>query len=67
MFLRLADLVVEAVAMVVTELVCVGQVAVYSTSESLAFLQPPNNFQQVCFLAFIEFAFSTALPLVMSM
>ena len=34
MFLCLADLVVEAVAMVVAELVSVGQVAVYSTAES---------------------------------
>ena len=42
MFLRVADLVVEAVAMVVAELVCVGQVAVYSTAESCAFLQSAN-------------------------
>ena len=61
MFLRFADLVVEAVAMLVAELVCVGQVAVYSTAESCAFLQSPNVFKQVFFLAFTEFASSTWL------
>ena len=66
MFLRFADLVVEAVAMLVAELVCVGQVAVYSTAESCAFLQSPNVFKQVFFLAFTEFASSTALHLVMA-
>ena len=66
MFLRLPDLVVEAVAMVVAELVCVGQVAVYSTAESCAFLQSPNVFKQIFFFAFTEFASFTALHLDMS-
>ena len=66
MFLRFADLVVEAVAMLVAELVCVGQVAVYSIAESCAFLQSANMFKQVFFLAFTEFASSTALHLVMA-
>ena len=65
MFLRFVDLVVEAVAMEVAELVCVGQVAVYFTAEYCAFLQSPNVFKQV-FLAFTEFASCTALHLVMT-
>jgi hypothetical protein len=67
MLLRYADLVMEAVAMMmVAELVSGGQVAVCSTATSSGFLHEPNIIKKVFFLAFTEFASSTALHLVMA-
>ena len=65
-FLRLADLVVEAVATVVAELVWAGHVAVYWTAESWADLQLENVFKQLFFFALTASASSLALHFVMS-